>query len=284
MQSEVSKEIKKNVFIPPKKVPFLPNNKINARYPGEGKDPRINVTNLETKDVPYDPKKIKAQNVYAPSGENNDLFVDPFLKGHSLVGGFDSLQGKGQVGQTDNMTSKETHKEIIEPFNTIDLSNKLTHYKKYQKPVIKLPKEKPGFTPQREDFKVGLCKGTTYGNKSNIDKIRNPLIFLPPGGSTLGIKSSELEISNQKEVTILQPTDPINIGFKAKRGYQTDIVPHDEFGNVLPLEDPARLLATYSHGEVIMPRPIPFKVPYGIAQGGKYQSGIGVKEIDSNPV
>lgn len=284
MQSEVSKEIKKSVFIPPKKVSFLPDNKISAKYPGQSKDPKINVTNLETKNVPYDPKKIKAQNVYAPKSENNDLFVDPFIKGHSLVGGFDSLAGKGNVGKPDSMTSKETYKEIIKPFDTIDLDNKLTHYNKYQNPVVKLAKEKPGFTVQREDFKVGLCKGTTYGNKSNIDKIRNDLIFLPPKGHERALKSNELEISNQKEVAVPQPTDPINIGFRARRGYQTDVVPHDEFGQVLPLEDPARNLATFAHGEVIMPRPIKFKVPYGISQGGKYQSGKGTTKINYNPV
>lgn len=283
MQSEVSKEIKKNVFIPPKKVSYLPENKTGAKYPGQSENSKINVTNLETKDVKYDPAKIKKENVYAPKSENNDLFVDPFIKGHSLVGGFDSLAGQGEVGKTDPMTNKETYKEIVKPFDTIDLENKLTHYNKYQNPVIKI-KEKEGFTIQRENFKVGFCKGTTYGNKSNIDKIRNDLIFLPPKGHEKALKPSELEISNQKEVAVPQPTDHIDIGFRARRGYQTDVVPHDEYGNVLPLEDPARNLATFGHGQVIMTRPIEFKVPYGISQGGIYMSGKGVKKINYNPV
>ena len=154
MQSQVSKEIKKSVFIPAKKVSFLPENKTNAKYPGQANasDVKTNITNLETKNVAYNPSKIKKENVFAPKNENNDLFVDPFLKGHSQVGGFDSLSGQGEVGKADPNTNKTTHKEIVGHFNTIDLENKLVHYK--DKPVVHISKKKEGFTVQREDFKV----------------------------------------------------------------------------------------------------------------------------------
>lgn len=271
-------------FVPKKKAKQLPD--FLARKYDLIQGQNNNTVNTEVSKYPnYSKAKSNNVNMYAPPKETNDtLLPDPMIKGHTNVGGLDSINGLGQIGPKDPSFDNSKEKPIIKPFNTIDLENKNLHFKDSQKPGKSIQiKEPKGFTLERDNFKVGLCKGITKGYKSNIDKQRNSGIIYGKYSSD-SLPGNKVLIDENIKDGFNQPLDDINtVANTARYGYRTDVVPHDKFGVVEPLYQPARVINTFGAGNKIITPALPFNTPFGNRTGGYYFSGKQSNKVIYNP-
>ena len=253
---------------------------------GLNKGTNNDTVNLQTQKYPnYSKSKAEKVNMYIPPKETNDtLLPDPMIKGHTNVGGLDSLDGLGQVGPKDSSFNNKNEKPIIKPFDTIDLQNKNLHYKDLQKPGKNIQiKEPKGFTLERDNFKVGLCKGLTKGYKSNIDKQRFSGVVIGTFASD-SLPGNKVNVDFSVDKSFNQPLNDINtVANTARYGYQTDVVPHDKYGVVEPLYQPARVINSYGAGNKIITPALPSTGPFGYRSGGYYFSGRESNKVIYNP-
>lgn len=234
-------------------------------------------TKVENDEIMIEPGKdrtatstdFKEANIDKLPSTSIHLFNGESKKGHGIVGGFDSIAGKGEIGKEDPEFVHYDERAIKPTGLGFDIEARMHYLKAGKGYSFAKPKDSEfelhdckSLEPPLSAYDLGFTKMSEWGYKSKDHGLSTTLLQIPGKVKTKNELDSEFKIDAVTRALV---------GAKNAYGYKTwNTV--NAYGYLPENMAQKDRLATLSRGTTTLPSNIPYKIPFGYNRDSGYTS------------
>ncbi len=256
--------------------------KIGSQIPEDlnKKDEKLVDQSLATidKNVSVTKSDYHSANVKELPKTSKFMFNSESAKGHGIIGGFDSISGRGNVGTPDSSNKDHSERDIKKTGLGYDIAGRM-HYLNsaasynFSKPKDFELEDCDSYIPPLPAYDYGFTKMAEWGYKSTNHGLHTTLLQIP----------GAVKVDNEDTLKLeIKAVDRAQVGARSAFGYHKQL-PITEKG-YLPKDIPYKdKLATLSAGLNTLPSSIPFRIPFGYDRGSGY-NGQGKNTVNKVPL